>query len=290
MRHAFTFLVLLVIPVLSPAQTSERWRACDTRSATQSQLNQCASDELGRVNRERDLLYERVLAHAAREDGAGAKIQAQERAWREYLDDYVDATYPAVDKQAEYGSTYPMELNLLRARLTRTHIDALRQLSRQYAPGPTDPVLREVGRFVQTFYDWYVTTALDDSSGPAWNAALAWRPSAFAAPLLRALRADVTAQAKTRDAVVGLDWDPFLNAQDPCARYDVGRSVAANRVYRVEVHAVCDGRRHDMPDVVADVARRNGAWRFLNFDYDDHRDLLSDLARLRAERTKRPRR
>jgi hypothetical protein len=36
--------------------------------------------------------------------------------------------FPAEDKQAEYGSMYPMERDLILATLTRRQIDALKDL------------------------------------------------------------------------------------------------------------------------------------------------------------------
>ncbi len=38
--------------------------------------------------------------------------------------------YPAADKQKEYGSIYPMEVDLLGAKLTREHIQAIKDLSK----------------------------------------------------------------------------------------------------------------------------------------------------------------
>jgi uncharacterized protein YecT (DUF1311 family) len=55
------------------------------------------------------------------QEEAVAKIKAAERAWITYRDAYMDATYPAKDKQAEYGPIYPMEANLLRAKLTNAN-------------------------------------------------------------------------------------------------------------------------------------------------------------------------
>jgi hypothetical protein len=37
----------------------------------------------------------------------------------------MEAMYPAEDKQAEYGSVYPMEADLLRAKLTQRQVTAL---------------------------------------------------------------------------------------------------------------------------------------------------------------------
>ena len=50
-----------------------------------------------------------------------------------YRDAYMDAMYPAENKQAEYGSIYPMEADLLRAKLTQRQVTALKELLRQYS-------------------------------------------------------------------------------------------------------------------------------------------------------------
>jgi hypothetical protein len=45
----------------------------------------------------------------------------------------MEAMYPASDKQAEYGSAYPMEADLLKAKLTRQHVAALEEMLKQYS-------------------------------------------------------------------------------------------------------------------------------------------------------------
>jgi hypothetical protein len=45
----------------------------------------------------------------------------------------MDAMYPAKNKQAEYGSIYPMEADLLRAKLTQQQVAALKELQQQYS-------------------------------------------------------------------------------------------------------------------------------------------------------------
>jgi hypothetical protein len=47
----------------------------------------------------------------------------------------MDATYPAANKLAEYGSIYPMEADLLRATLTAHQATALGDLLQQYTGG-----------------------------------------------------------------------------------------------------------------------------------------------------------
>jgi hypothetical protein len=41
--------------------------------------------------------------------------------------------YPEKDKQAAYGSMFPMEADLLLAKLTRHQIEALQELLQQYS-------------------------------------------------------------------------------------------------------------------------------------------------------------
>lgn len=50
------------------------------------------------------------------------KIKAAGEAWLAYRDAYMDAMYPAKNKQAEYGSVYPMEADLVRATLTQRQL------------------------------------------------------------------------------------------------------------------------------------------------------------------------
>jgi uncharacterized protein YecT (DUF1311 family) len=82
-------------------------------------MNACASDEATRVAGELSEVYRKLLSQAASQEGADAKIKAAERAWISYRDAYMDAMYPAKNKQAEYGSIYPMEADLLLAKLTQ---------------------------------------------------------------------------------------------------------------------------------------------------------------------------
>lgn len=80
--------------------------------------------------------------------------------------------------------------------------------------------------FVQEFYGWY--TALyrrndrTHEARTAMDIALRERPKAFDSDLLRMLRKDSAAQAKARD-IVGLDFDPFFNSQDPSPKFEARR-------------------------------------------------------------------
>jgi uncharacterized protein YecT (DUF1311 family) len=97
-------------------------------------MNACASDKANRVDEELNRTYTVLLTKFNDNPTAGAKIRAAERAWLRYRDAYMDAMYPAKDKQTEYGSIYPMEFNLLVAKITRTQILALRDVLRKNDP------------------------------------------------------------------------------------------------------------------------------------------------------------
>jgi len=98
-------------------------------------MNACANQEAARADADLNDVYRKLLSKAANQPEAMAKIRAAERAWLNYRDAYIDAMYPAKDKQAEYGSVYPMEVDLLRAKLTVQQIAALRALLVQYSGG-----------------------------------------------------------------------------------------------------------------------------------------------------------
>jgi hypothetical protein len=68
--------------------------------------------------------------------------------------------------------------------------------------------------FVQGFYDWYLHKQNIDT-------AIRQRPEAFDVALLRALRQDATARRKATGEIDGLDFDPFLNSQDPSKHFKI---------------------------------------------------------------------
>jgi uncharacterized protein YecT (DUF1311 family) len=91
-------------------------------------LNSCASDEAKRVDIELNNVYRKLLETLSDDHNAVTKTKAAQRAWVTYREAYIEAMYPDEDKQAAYGTIYPMEVNLLRARLTREQITALQAL------------------------------------------------------------------------------------------------------------------------------------------------------------------
>ncbi len=127
------YLILcLLVPLSLFAQDSPQYQACTNKAQAQMQLNQCAGEEAARVEAELDVIYRKLLHTAAGDTVAAGKIKAMQRTWLTYRDAYIEAMYPAKDKQAEYGSIYPMDVALLNAKLTRRQINALKELLHAY--------------------------------------------------------------------------------------------------------------------------------------------------------------
>jgi uncharacterized protein YecT (DUF1311 family) len=129
----YLVFVSLLAPLPAPAQDSAQYRACNEKAKAQAELNACASDEAARVDAELNAVYHKLLSEVASQPEATAKIKAAERAWIAYRDAYMDAMYPAKDKQAEYGSIYPMEADRLRAKLTQRQVKELKELLQQHS-------------------------------------------------------------------------------------------------------------------------------------------------------------
>jgi hypothetical protein len=152
--------------------------------------------------------------------------------------------------------------------------------------GQTPDGSKSLHQFVQTFYNWYVPIANKPSQGPTCCIALKQRPQLFSPELIKALQSDLNAQAKSPGEIVGVDWDPFLNSQDPEQHYQVGSIKHSSSVYLVSVHAVTSGKMSQTADVIAEVSKINGLWIFSNFRSAKGTDLLSSLDNFRKQRQK----
>lgn len=134
MKRIVVFFLFVAVGCSCHAQNQSTLDACMNVAGSQRELNQCASDEAKRADAELNTKYRNFLVQIAGETVAVTKLKAAEGAWVRYRDAYIDATYPAQNKQANYGTEYPMNVNLLRAKLTREHVAALTDLINEYQP------------------------------------------------------------------------------------------------------------------------------------------------------------
>jgi len=144
---------------------------------------------------------------------------------------------------------------------------------------------------VQGFYDWYIPKALNEGATPASDLAIKYRGSLFAPYLLQALREDSQAQGKAVGEIVGLDFDPFLNSQDPRPRYVLGNVTYKDDKCWVEILSASSDKGRAEPAVVTELILERAHWMFVNFHYGKSKrsgdeNLVSILKKLRAKRQK----
>lgn len=133
MKYAI-FVLLGFSLFASFAQDSTEYRACSDKANTQAEMTACAGAEAKRVDAKLNSTYRALLAKVESQPEAVAKIKVAERAWVIYRDAYIEATYPAKDKRTEYGSIYPLEVALLRAKLTQRQVTALEDILQHCTP------------------------------------------------------------------------------------------------------------------------------------------------------------
>lgn len=131
-KHLIVGAVLVLGFGTSRAQVSEQYSRCTKKANTQLAMHACANEEALRSDGELNDLYQRALAAAANHPAVVEKLRVAERAWIAYRDAYIEAMFPAKDKQAAYGSILPMQVDLLRAKLKRQQTEALKELLKQY--------------------------------------------------------------------------------------------------------------------------------------------------------------
>jgi uncharacterized protein YecT (DUF1311 family) len=131
----FFSLCIIVIACSAPlmAKTSTAYTACSAKAVTQTALTSCAAEELMRTEHSLNVEYAKLIHAVTRRPEALAKVRAAERAWIAYRDATVEATFPAKAKQAEYGSIYPMEVDLVLADLTRQQTIALTNIIKAHS-------------------------------------------------------------------------------------------------------------------------------------------------------------
>jgi hypothetical protein len=150
------------------------------------------------------------------------------------------------------------------------------------------PDLQSCRQFTRQFYDWYVPYTQKRLSGPASDVAIKRKPGVFSPSLLAALKADSEAQARSKEEIVGIDFDPFVGGQDPYAHYTIRKVTFKAGKCFAEVWHAADRNTANKPDAIAELTQQEGLWQFVNFHYPDvNADLASVLSTLKKQRGKR---
>ena len=142
--------------------------------------------------------------------------------------------------------------------------------------------------YVQDFYNWYVAGLNSDTflekRDATWVRAVKIHKSEFSAELAEAIEKDGKAQAKHTGEIVGLDFDPFLGAQDRDDRYVTGFVKVNGNACRVEMFGYANDEKREDSNVTAELNWDGKRWTLVNFRYpskgkgnDEGEDLLSVL-------------
>ena len=174
-------------------------------------------------------------------------------------------------------------------------------LHAQAKPAPPASSQNDVScrAFVQDFYNWYIKIINSNSNLDGTDLIIKFRKTSFDPELLRQLKLDEDANAKAKE-IVGLDFDPFVDAQEFADKYQAGKVTIQGSNCLVEVRGFWgkdnvpiknSNKKAQEPDVIPELAFRNGAWVFVNFHYPNQKnqqdqDLLVILKSLRDERQK----
>ena len=142
--------------------------------------------------------------------------------------------------------------------------------------------------FVQEFYDWYTPISISDKD--RLTVSLRARRLSFEPGLWKMLVADDEAQSKANE-IVGLDFDPILNSQDPSSKFIVESVSVKDGRCKAAVVGVEHGFHEE--HVVPELLLSNGRWVFLNFHYQNevagkltNSDLVQVLKELQTWRSR----
>jgi hypothetical protein len=149
--------------------------------------------------------------------------------------------------------------------------------------------------FVQKFYDWYIVLWSDEKRPTphvtVLDIAIKQRPEYFGLALKKAITADDSAQNKTEDDIVGLNFDPFIG-QELWGNFEAGDVKQIGERFFVDIRNIEKGSSaKEIQDAelreVVELTRRKGNWVIVNISYPSRNgseDILQTLKDLKKER------
>jgi hypothetical protein len=143
---------------------------------------------------------------------------------------------------------------------------------------------------VQDFYNAYFDMLESSDKGQqvdAEQAVLRRKMPVLAPQLKQLLDEDRQAQAHSPGDIVGLDFNPYLNAQDWDGRYQVTSATVTSGICKATLSGRDAGKSRDM--VIPELRRQDNRWVFVNFHYPDvttpeDENLIDELQALRKQR------
>jgi len=148
--------------------------------------------------------------------------------------------------------------------------------------------------FVQGFYDWYFARLnladRQNSASTQYDDVIRFRPETLTPRLRQMLKDDMDASSGDHDEIVGIDFDPYIGAQDWEGQYWARGVTLKNSVCRASVWGTDAGKKTEIVDPELDFAANK--WVFVNFHYPNSlsaqdENLVDILNGLRVDRKQR---
>jgi len=119
--------------------------------------------------------------------------------------------------------------------------------------------------FVQKFYDWYWNRFADHANDPkfdmrnepTYHDVAQLHPPVLSQELIRLIKRDERLQEKAQ-GIANLDFNPFLNTQDPEGKYLASGATGSNGQCQVQI---------EHGHLTAELRKSGSAWVFTNFHY-----------------------
>ncbi len=100
--------------------------AMSASAQTQLELNDSACAEHQKADAQLNETYQAILSKKSDDLVFLAALKKAQRAWVVFRDAEIEAVYPEEDKQAQYGSVYPMCNCSVAATLTQQRVEQLK--------------------------------------------------------------------------------------------------------------------------------------------------------------------
>jgi hypothetical protein len=140
--------------------------------------------------------------------------------------------------------------------------------------------------FVQQFYDWYTPIATSRIGHPSEWEVLSVHDRYLHPTLYQFLRDDSVASATHSQTRKVIDFDAFLDSQDPCSAYRVSDVTSEVGYVRVRVTPVCANatQQHwQSARPVIQLVAQAGRWKIADVLYDRGPSLKALLCQYRKE-------
>lgn len=121
----FSFILLalgFVLGVFVPLKQN----SVQANNYTQTDMNNQAYQEFKKADNELNNVYKQILNKYKDDKVFIPKLQKAELAWIKYRDAEIEAIYPEEDKMYNYGTSYPVCVNLVLIELTQQRTKELK--------------------------------------------------------------------------------------------------------------------------------------------------------------------